>query len=139
MKASIATIREQVEESLDEWDEDIAFVDQGGTPMLAFTKYVKVPIGEDLAAIDTYDDPAARVDETQPIGVVMAGRRRWQDDMGEIYRAVVAARELEQERKQRDLDPYRAELRRDYINAARDRVMVGPGMTGDRAWHRSGD
>lgn len=138
MKASIATIREQVEECLDEWDEDIAFVEQFGKPMLAFTKHVKVPIDHDLAVLDTYDDPAVRVDESQPIGVVMSGRRRWQDDAGEIYRAMVAARELEEMKRDQEMDEVRAEFRRDWINASRDRVVVGPGMTGDGQWHRSG-
>ena len=139
MKASIVTIREQVEECLDEWDEDITFVDQDGTPMLAFVSFVKVPVGNDLAVLDTYEDPAARVDDEQPIGVVMRGRARWQDSAAEIHRAMVAARELERERQDRDLDDARAELRRDYINAATDRVVIGPGMTGDRQWHRGGD
>ena len=136
---SIYTARETVEEALDDWDEDIAFVDQDGTPMLAFVKYVKVPISDDLAVMETYEDPTVRVDDKQPLSVVMSGRRRWQDDMGEVYRAMVAARELERERTERDLDDVRAEFRRDYINAARDRIMVGAGMTGDNAtWHRNG-
>ena len=138
MKASIVTIREQVEECLDEWDEDVAFVDQDGTPMLAFVSFVKVPVSDDLAVLETYEDPAARVDEDQPIGAVMMGRARWQDSASEIHRAMVAARELERERQDRELDGARAEMRRDYINAARDRVVVGPGMTGDGQWHRGG-
>lgn len=133
------TIREQIEECADEWDEDIAAHDDGERVMLAFVKYVKVPVAPDLAVLETYEDPTVRVDEDQPIGIVMGGRRKWQDDIGEVYRAVVAARELEEERKQRDLDAVRAQMRADYIDAARDRVVVGPGGGGDRAWHRTGD
>lgn len=137
--ASKYTLLEQVEEALDEWDEDIAAVERGGRVFIAFEKFVRVPIADDCAILDVYEDPAAYVTESQSIGLVMAGRRRWQDDIGEILRAVVAAEEEERERKQRELDDVRAQLRADFMDAARDRVMVGPGMSGDRMWHRTGD
>lgn len=134
--ASKYTTREQIEEAFSEWDDDIAVAERGDKVMIAFCKHVLVPIAEDCAVLEVYEDPAAPVHEGQPIAAVMNGRRRWQDDINSIMRAVIAAEELERERKQRELDDARAELRADFINAARDRVVTGPGMTGDRSWHR---
>lgn len=130
------TLREQIEEAREEWDDDIAPAERGDKVMIAFCKTVRVPISEDCAVLDTYEDPTAPVRADQPINAVMAGRRRWQDDIDSIMRAVIAAEELERERKEREMDDYRREFATDYLNAARDRVIVGPGMSGDRAWHR---
>lgn len=139
MPASNYTIREQVEEALDEWDDEISCVERWGRVFIAFNKTVKVPVGPDCAMLETFEDPACKVDEEQTIQLVMAGRRRWQESTEQILADIVAAEEMERERKQRELDAYRHQLAVDRRNAERDRVVAGYGSGNDRQWHRTGD
>jgi hypothetical protein len=126
MKRRLApqTIIDQIEEMKREVDPDLCAIDNGDYVEVGYQKLTWLPMPQlGLAIMVELEEPISTIDESSPMTVVMANKRRYWDK--NPYADVIKARAARKRAKKDKFEPVLHELRRDFRDKYAGKIQVG--------------